>query len=147
MAERTSRALGGESLLPRGESLLPTGTGGETTPNTGSAGDAEEGKGFITRSLPFFTEASFFGLVGFALGYFSRKVVKLMLIFIALIFVAIQGLSYGGVITVDWSRLIEIVNGFILNLKQNDTISEVLRDRIPTAGALVAGYAFGFRKG
>ena len=79
--------------------------------------------------------------------YAAKKVVKLALIFIALIFVALQVLSYMQVVTIDWSRFLEIVNDFILNLKENQTIGEILKDRIPTAGALIGGYALGFRKG
>ena len=47
----------------------------------------------------------------------------------------------------DWSRAVSLVNDFVLNLKENETIGQVLKDRIPTAGALVGGYFLGFRKG
>jgi len=35
----------------------------------------------------------------------------------------------------------------VLNLKENQTLSQVLKDRIPTAGALTGGFALGYRKG
>ncbi len=138
-------SISSHSLLPEGSSgLLPTVGGGTPQP---APEVASEDDGFIVKSLPFFTEASFFGLIGFALGYFSRKVVKLMLIFIALLFVAAQVLQYAEIVTIDWQRMIDVLNDMILNLKQNETIGQILKDRIPTAGALVAGYAFGFRRG
>lgn len=128
--------VGGNSLVPQSS----------TTQREVAPAKPKENS-FIAKSLPFVTEASFFGLIGFALGYFSKKVVKLMLIFIAIMFMALQGLSYLEVLTMDWQKLIDVVNGLILNLKQNDSISAVLQDRIPTAGALVTGYFLGFRRG
>ncbi len=128
--------VGGNSLVPQGPSPQR-----KVTPSK------PEKESFMSKSLPFVTEASFFGLIGFALGYFSKKVVKLMLIFIAILFMVLQGLSYLDVLTMDWQKLIDVVNDLILNLKQNDSISAVLQDRIPTAGALVTGYFLGFRRG
>ncbi|MHC4375415.1 MAG: FUN14 domain-containing protein [Planctomycetota bacterium] len=98
--------------------------------------------------LPYFTEASFFGLIGFALGYTSRKVVKLGLILLTLIFAAIQGLHMAGVIeNVDWGKAIELVNHWILNLKEDQSVTEWLTDKVPSAGALLAGYFIGFKQG
>jgi len=97
--------------------------------------------------MPYVTEGSFFALIGFALGYLSRKVVKVGLILLALLFVAVQGLSYAGVVAVDWDRALQLVNDLVLNLKENQTFTEVIKDRLPSAGGLVAGYALGFRKG
>ena len=87
------------------------------------------------------------GLIGFAVGYASRKVVKLALIFLAIFFVGLQLLVYQGMAEVDWPALIEGLNNLIFNLKENRTITEVLTDRVPTAGAFVAGYVFGFKRG
>lgn len=98
--------------------------------------------------LPYFTEASFFGLIGFALGYTSRKVVKLGLILLALLFAAIQGLQMAGVIqNVDWGRAIELVNDWILNIKEDQSVTDWLTDKVPSAGALFAGYLIGFKQG
>lgn len=99
------------------------------------------------KALPYVTEGSFFGIIGFALGFATRKVVKLFLLLIGGLFVLVQGLSYLQVVTVDWSRAVDLTNDLVLNLKHNQSIGEVLKDRIPTAGALVAGFALGYRKG
>lgn len=113
--------------------------------------DSDEGSGSdggkLADMLPYFTEGSFFAMIGFALGYASRKIVKLLLIVVAGFFLLVQGLSYADVVSVDWQKMIDLVNGWVLNLKENDTIGEVLKDKIPTAGALTAGYVLGFRKG
>lgn len=101
----------------------------------------------LADAMPYVTEGSFFALVGFALGYASRKVVKLLLLLLAGFFVLVQGLSYAEVVSVDWNRAVEVLNDLVLNLKENQTITEVLKDRIPTAGALTTGFALGYRKG
>jgi uncharacterized membrane protein (Fun14 family) len=51
------------------------------------------------------------------------------------------------VVSVDWSRALDLFNDFVLNLKENQGLGEIIQDRIPTAGALLAGYWLGFRKG
>ncbi|MFH0947276.1 MAG: FUN14 domain-containing protein [Planctomycetota bacterium] len=111
--------------------------------------DPDQGGEQTTASevMPYVTEGSFFALIGFALGYLSRKVVKLGLILLAVLFLAVQGLSYAEVVSVDWDRALQLVNDLVLNLKENQTVTEVLKDRLPSAGGLVAGYALGFRKG
>ena len=111
--------------------------------------EPEEGPGKAVEDLlPYFTEASFFGLIGFALGYTSRKVVKLGLILMALVFAAIQGLHMAGVIeNVDWGKAIELVNHWILNIKEDQSVTEWLTDKVPSAGALLAGYFIGFKQG
>lgn len=107
----------------------------------------EEETGALEDLLPIFTEASFFAMIGFALGYASRKVVKIGMILLAVFFALLQVLTYAEVTTIDWGRLVEILNDWILNLKENQSITDVLTDRVPTAGSLIAGYVLGFRKG
>ena len=103
--------------------------------------------GSLESLLPYFSEGSFFGLIGFAVGYASRKVVKLILIFIAILFVALQLLVYGEIATIDWGRFVDVINGLILNLRENETLTEVLKNKIPTTGAFLGGLAIGFRRG
>ena len=141
--ERTSYSGG---ALPAGAQGFVS---GENTPIflPTETGETQEDSGAIESVLPVLTEASFFAMIGFALGYASRKVVKLGLIVLAGFFVMLQLLTYGGVTTIDWGRFVDILNDWVLNLKENQTITDVLTDRVPTAGSLVAGYFLGFRKG
>ena len=127
---------GGKSFLPGLEEAL------------GGTAEAPAESGSIEALLPVFTEASFFGLIGFALGYASRKILKLGLIFLAVFFVGVQGLVHAEIIQeVDWPKAVDYVNNFILNLKENNTFSDWLTDRVPTAGSLIGGYVFGLRRG
>ncbi|MBI5362623.1 MAG: FUN14 domain-containing protein [Planctomycetes bacterium] len=99
------------------------------------------------RYLPHLTEASFFALIGFALGYATRKVFKLALLSIAAAFVVVQLLVTTGHVTVDWLGVRSALNQLIFNLRENETITSFLTNRIPSAGALAVGWFFGFRRG
>lgn len=127
-------SLGGQSLLPGDPQA-----GGEPVPAEPQTG--------VAKALPYVTEGSFFALLGFALGYASRKFVKVGLIFLAIFFVGVQVLVYLNVVDVDWSRGVELVNKFVLNIQEGESIQKVLTDKLPTAGGLAAGYFLGFRKG
>jgi len=96
---------------------------------------------------PYVTEGSFFGLIGFALGYASRKFVKLGLILLALFFVALQALVWTGTVSVDWQGIIGKLNELVFNLKQDQSMTQFLTRRIPSGGGLLAGYLFGFQRG
>jgi uncharacterized membrane protein (Fun14 family) len=131
-----------------GSSTKGLGPGG-TSLTGGSLGkDAGAPEGGLEAALPVVTEASFFGLIGFALGYLSRKVFKVALIGIALFFLGLQGLVHFEVIEpVDWPLAIQKVNDFILNLKEKQTFTQWITGRVPTAGALTAGYLLGLKRG
>lgn len=115
-------------------------------PGAGTAA-AEEEPGAIEGWLPLLTEGSFFALIGFALGYATRKIVKVLLIFVAIFFIGIQALAYADVMTVDWGKALELINRLVLNLREDQPITEVLIAKVPTAGSLIAGYFLGFRRG
>lgn len=97
--------------------------------------------------LPVVTEASLFGLIGFALGYSTRKAFKLLLILIAVAFVAVQVLVARGALSVDWGGVASSIQGWVLNLHADVPVAEFLKTRIPTAIAFVSCWWLGFRRG
>ncbi|MSR62801.1 MAG: hypothetical protein EXS08_10200 [Planctomycetes bacterium] len=101
----------------------------------------------LERSLPYVTEGSFFGLIGFALGYASRKFVKLGLILVALFFVGLQALAWTGTVSVDWSGMLGKLNALLFNLQENESMTQFLTRRIPSAGGMAVGYLIGFQRG
>ncbi len=107
----------------------------------------ETSHGALETALPYVTEGSLFALIGFALGYTTRKIFKLGLIVLAVFFVALQALNYAKVATVDWGGLVDWLNRAVLNLKENETVTQFLTKRVPTTGALLAGVFFGFKRG
>ena len=135
-----------EGLPGGGAGSVPTPDGGSTGPN-GVASAAAEDAGGLESLLPYLTEGTFFALIGFALGYASKKVVKVGLIFIAIFFAGLQGMVYAGVADVDWGAAIDLLNNLILNIQEDQTFTEILKAKIPTAGGLTAGYLLGFRRG
>jgi len=123
---------------------LPDGaTGFVSAPGAQDAPEATP----LERSLPYVTEGSFFGLIGFALGYASRKFVKLGLILLALFFVGLQALVWTGTVSVDWSGMVGKLNALVFNLKENESMTEFLTRRIPSASGMVVGYLIGFHRG
>ncbi len=123
--------------------------GGESSPEGGTAtgANAAAEAGGLEGLLPFLTEGTFFALIGFALGYASRKVVKVGLIFVAIFFAGLQGLVYAGVADVNWGLAVELLNDLILNIQEDQTFTQVLTAKLPTAGGLIAGYLLGSRRG
>jgi uncharacterized membrane protein (Fun14 family) len=124
---------------------LPAGATGLT--GSGASAQSAEPPSGLERALPYVTESSFFGLIGFALGYASRKFIKVGLILIALFFIGLQALVWTGAVAVDWHSLVGKLNALIFNLKQDQTVTQFLTQRIPSAGGLVAGYLLGFQHG
>jgi len=113
-----------------------------------AAGDetvTEEPKGFEAY-LPYVTEGSLFALIGFALGYTTRKIFRLGLILIALGFVGVQAAVWAGWIQVDWGGVVDKLNSWVLNLKESESLTGFLTRHVPAAGALVLGAALGFRR-
>ncbi len=124
---------------------LPSGATGLTA--DGAEREPSEPPTPLERSLPWVTEGSFFGLIGFALGYATRKIFKLALILVALFFIGLQALVWTGTVSVDWSGMIGKLNALLFNLKENESMTAFLTRRIPTAGGLLAGYLVGFQRG
>jgi uncharacterized membrane protein (Fun14 family) len=116
-----------------------------STKSNGAA--TETGGGALEDALPYVTEGSLFALIGFALGYTTRKIFKIGLIVLAVFFVALQALNYTKVATVDWGGLVDWLNRAVLNLKENETVTQFLTKRIPTTGALLVGVFLGFKRG
>ena len=144
-------ALAGSIALRAAFGSRQDGSGGSSSGAQGfsaaSAGESAPEPTPLESALPYVTEASLFGLIGFALGYSTRKLFKLTLIVIALAFVGAQALVHLGWVEIDWSGLAGKLNGWVLNLKESKSVTAFLTDRIPSAGALLAGWVVGFRRG
>lgn len=147
--KETARSVSSTSL-PGGASGFVGGTTGtsDTPTRHGQERSLDEGtEGTLDDALPVVTEASFFGMIGFALGYFARKVLKLAAIFTGMIAFLLMGLQYFEIIQIDWNRAYELFNDVVLDIRSNESISDFIKHRLPGAGGLTAGYLVGFRKG
>lgn len=112
-----------------------------------AAESAPSAASFLDTALPYITEASLFGLIGFALGFTSRKIFKLVLVLAALGFIAIQVLVSMGKLEVDWSSVVHSIDHWILNIDVHASVPSFLKARVPTLAAFAVGYLLGLRKG
>lgn len=126
---------------------LSTGQGLRADTPSGGAGASEAPEPPWKAALPAVTEGSFFALIGFALGYTTRKLIKLGLILLAVGFVALQVLVHLGAVEVDWGAAVAKLNELVLNVGESGTVGELLTDRVPAAGGLATGYFLGLRRG
>lgn len=112
-----------------------------------TASKSPEQADWLASVLPVVTEASLFGLIGFALGYTTRKAFKLLLILIAVAFVVVQVLVARGELHVDWGGAVRAIQAWVLNLRADVPITEFLKTRVPTVIAFVTCWFLGFRRG
>ncbi len=138
LAPDAGAATSESTVLAPGASALTAG---------GATAEASESPEGLEKYLPYLTEASFFGLIGFALGYTTRKIVKILLILMAVLFLGTQAGVQAGWFEVDWDGVIAQLNEWVFNLKENATFTDFLTDRVPSAAALLAGWVVGFKKG
>lgn len=138
--DHSASPAGGTASAPAGSTslIMPTGTA------EGAAGEQTQG---LEQYLPYVTEASFFGLIGFALGYTTRKIFKILLILIALAFVGTQVGVQAGWFEVDWDSVLAKLNDWVFNLKEHATVTDFLTDRVPSAASLLVGWLVGFKRG
>jgi uncharacterized membrane protein (Fun14 family) len=100
----------------------------------------------LEMSLPYVTEGSLFGLIGFALGYATRKVFKFTLFAIALAFVTIQALTHFKVMTVEWGPVVTWINNSLFNLAHDETVTGFFTKRVPSIAAMGGCYFLGFKR-
>ncbi len=117
------------------------------------ATSASSGAG-LERYLPYLTQGSLLALVGFALGYATRKTLRfalivfaLALVVLALLFVFVQLLVSSGHVAVDWLGVRSELIQWRSHVRQNETWTSLITHRIPLAGSLLVGYVLGFRRG
>lgn len=89
-------------------------------------------------------------VAGFAVGYALKKVGKVVAVAIGLLFVAIQVLSYQGLVTVHWGEVEARVDP-LLETSSLDaawrSLLAVLTHNVAFAGAFVPGLILGLRRG
>lgn len=100
------------------------------------------------------TSIGFGGITGFLIGYAIKKVMKIMLIVLGLLFVAVIALEYQKLISVNWNKiqtglssaLGNVTNGQIPGTQEN-IAATMTNIGIPLTGSLTAGFVLGFLRG
>ena len=91
----------------------------------------------------------FGGVLGVAVGYTTKKIGKVVLIGVGLIFILLQFLVYAELITVDWGA----VEGAAKDAWETsdgtlaDRAWAILKNNLPFGGGFVGGFALGFKMG
>jgi uncharacterized membrane protein (Fun14 family) len=95
-------------------------------------------------------ELGFGGVSGAVVGYASKKVTKLFALALGLLFIAIQGLVYLHVITVDW-HAVQTGAEHVWADPQGVTLAtrawKILSANLPFGAAFAAGFGIGFKLG
>lgn len=108
----------------------------------------EEPKSGLETLLPFLTEGGIAMLLGIALGVATRSIFRIVLIFLAVVFVSIQFLAYKGLIAdVDWGGIASTLKNFVLHIPDSTGLSRMLQYKLPSAGSLVLGFYLGLKRG
>jgi uncharacterized membrane protein (Fun14 family) len=100
------------------------------------------------------TSVGFGGITGFLIGYAIKKVMRIMLVIVGLLFVAVVSLEYQKLITVNWNKiqtelasaLGNVTNGQIPGTHEN-IATAMSNIGIPLTGSLAAGFVLGFMRG
>ncbi|GAA5511430.1 hypothetical protein Dcar01_00139 [Deinococcus carri] len=102
----------------------------------------------ITAALrPLLPDLSVGALLGFATGLALKKVGRLALVALGLLFLSVQLLAYFGLLTVNWPRVQALAAPW---LQQGGELggmwlTRVLTANLPFAGAFTAGLLLGLR--
>ncbi|RLI05782.1 hypothetical protein DRO26_01195 [Candidatus Bathyarchaeota archaeon] len=100
---------------------------------------------------PLFGQLSFGGLLGFFVGYASKKLLKLLIVSIGVFFAALLYLSYIGFIEIHYEKIMASTEGFLRSfmnmLGGGFSLPVFLTANIPFLGSFLAGFGLGFKVG
>ncbi|MFN8643182.1 MAG: FUN14 domain-containing protein [Candidatus Binatia bacterium] len=95
-------------------------------------------------------ELGFGGVAGALVGYTAKKVTKLVALLLGLVFIAVQGLVYLHVVTVDW-HTVQTGAEYVWKDPQGVTLAtrawQVLSANLPFGASFAAGFGIGFKLG
>lgn len=99
---------------------------------------------------PYIGQLSFGGVLGFAAGYFVKKVGKMALFVVGGLFILLQVLAAYGFIQIDWLSIQQKADPLFKeeNVRTaTDQFMKLITANLPFTSAFVAGFALGFRAG
>jgi uncharacterized membrane protein (Fun14 family) len=105
---------------------------------------------------PILSNLGFSGVCGFAAGYAAKKIGQTVAVLVGLAFIAIQGLAYQGIITVNWANIESMVKKNLdingdgkLDEKDFKLIStqglSLISQGVPSVGGFLTGFLFALR--
>ena len=148
----TTKGTGGSTLTPEANAVEPNGFGpglrlpglGPDEPAGASPAESEGGSSPLAPLL-LWGGLSFF--VGFCCGSAVRAFVKIGAIIVGVVCLVLFGLSYAGVLTVDWAGIEGWFNQVTVGLKdQFASFKDFAAGSLPSAGMGTFGFFTGLRK-
>jgi uncharacterized membrane protein (Fun14 family) len=89
----------------------------------------------------------FGGITGFVAGYSIKKMIKVFMVVIGLFFIILQGMSYGGFITINWEKVKNTIWPFFQNREFIEHAKTILTNQFPYASGFGGGFYLGMKKG
>jgi uncharacterized membrane protein (Fun14 family) len=130
----------------------PDGAGGAgfveigRAPGTEGAEGKEVGSGAESWS-PVLMKGSMSFLIGFSVGYALRTFFKISAVVLGLVCLAIFGLSYAGLLQVDWATLQAHFDRIAGKFQEQASgFKEFISGSLPSAGLATAGLVTGFKR-
>ncbi len=110
--------------------------------------ETEEDESSTLNALsPAIFRVGFSFAVGFAIAFAARTFIRISLIAVGVFLLALFGLEYVEVITVNWDKMEGHYDGFLVSVKDSfGGFKEFIGGRLPSAGSAIAGLVIGFRK-
>ncbi|MGP3667096.1 MAG: FUN14 domain-containing protein [Candidatus Bathyarchaeota archaeon] len=97
---------------------------------------------------PLIVQLGFGGVAGFIVGYALKKLLKILLVFLGLGFMALLYLSYMEIITINHSKISSSFQDFFKKIAGGDlTLPTMLAANVPFIGSFIVGLGLGFKFG
>ena len=146
-ATRTAQDTGalGHGLLeppPGGQSFFPESTKvpRQEIPDAQASGAASDWS-------PALMKGGLSFIVGFCIGYALRTFFRIGAVMMGLVLLAVFGLSYAGVVQVDWTAINGFFDRAVAGIKdQVGSVQTFVAGSLPSAGLAGAGLFTGFKK-
>jgi uncharacterized membrane protein (Fun14 family) len=115
-----------------------------------SSGASDPASGAFDALAPYLGQISFGALAGFATGFALKKIGRVALVIFGLLFIAVQGLAYLGVVQIDWLRIQSFADPMLKRESLEgffNSLVRILTNNVPFAGAFIPGFLLGLRFG
>jgi uncharacterized membrane protein (Fun14 family) len=97
---------------------------------------------------PLLGQLGFGGILGFVIGYASKKLLKILMVFIGLFFMSLLYLSYMGFIQINYDKISRSMENFLKSLFSGGlSLPVFLSVNIPFIGSFIVGFGLGFKMG
>ncbi len=107
----------------------------------------EQESSTINKLSPAIFRVGFSFAVGFAIAFAARTFVRLTLIVVGVFLVALFGLEYVEVVTVNWDKMQGHYDSFAASARGSfGGFSEFITGRLPSTASALGGLVIGFRK-